>query len=126
MLGYRLVNGELKLVPEEDEIVRRIYEMYLSGLGMSKIASELTSQGVCTRFGNHWSRNAIRGILKNEKYTGDMILQKTYNVDFRTKAKKINKGERKQYYVENSHDPIISKETFDAVRKEEKRRQKKV
>ena len=125
MLGYRLVDGELKLVPEEAEIVRRIFEMYLSGMGMSKIASELTREGICTRFGSHWPRNAIRGILRNEKYTGNMILQKTYNVDFRTKAKKINKGERRQYYVENSHDAIISKEIFEEVRREEKRRQKK-
>ena len=82
MLGYRLVDGELKLVPEEAEIVRRIFEMYLSGMGMSKIASELTREGIFTRFGSHWPRNAIRGILRNEKYTGNMILQKTYNVDF--------------------------------------------
>ena len=125
MLGYRLVEGELRIVPEEAEIVRKIFKMYLSGMGMSKIASELTREGVHTRFGNHWPRNTIRGILKNEKYTGDMILQKTYNVDFRTKAKKVNKGERRQYYVENSHDEIISKEVFEAVRQEEERRRKK-
>ena len=125
MLGYRLVEGELRIVPEEAEIVRKIFKMYLSGLGMSKIASELTREGVHARLGNHWPKNTIRGILKNEKYTGDMILQKTYNVDFRTKAKKVNKGERRQYYVENSHDEIISKEVFEAVQQEEERRRKK-
>lgn len=123
MLGYRLVDRELKVVPDEANTVRRIFNMYLSGMGLSKIASILTREQVPTKNGGEkWSKYSVGIILQNEKYTGNMILQKTYNDDFRTKNKVINHGERRRYFVENSHDAIIDNELFEAAQEERERR----
>ena len=122
MLGYRLENCRLVVVPEEAEIVRQIYEDYLSGMGHSAIAKKLKLQGVSPASGNTWSRTSIRAILMNEKYTGSMILQKTYRKDFRTKKTLNNHGEKRKYFVEHSHEAIIDQETFDLVQAEMVRR----
>lgn len=118
MLGYRLVDGKLVVVPEEAEIVRQIFSDYLSGMGRCGIAKKLILQGVTPANGNTWSDTSIHYILTNEKYTGNMILQKTYRPDFRTKVDKINRGEVRKYFVENSHEAIIDQETFDKVQAE--------
>lgn len=118
MLGYRLENCQLVVVPEEAEIVRQIYEDYLSGMGHSAIAKKLKLQGVSPASGNTWSRTSIRAILMNEKYTGSMILQKTYRKDFRTKKTLNNHGEKRKYFVEHSHEAIIDQKTFDLVQAE--------
>ncbi len=115
MLGYRLVNGQLVVVPKEAEIVRQIFADYLSGMGHASIAKKLKLQGVTPESGNTWGVTAIRHILTNEKYTGNMILQKTYRKDFRTKVNTKNHGNVRQYYVENSHEAIIDSDTFDKV-----------
>ena len=122
MLGYRLIEGKLRIVPEEAEVVRRIFDMYLSGMGFCKIASILTSEGAKSRYGGRWSKYGIRTILQNEKYIGNMMLQKTYIEDFRTKKAVKNHGERRRYFVENSHEAIISEAVFNAVEQEMKRR----
>lgn len=118
MLGYRYSHGDIVIVPEEAAIVRQIYSDYLSGLGQHAIAKKLIMQGVQPENGNVWSRTSIRKILSNEKYTGNLTLQKTYCTDFRTKKSQKNRGERPIYYVENSHEAIIEPEVFEAVQKE--------
>ena len=118
MLGYRLDNGKLVVIPEEAEIVRQIFMDYLSGMGLYRIAKNLILQKVQPDNGNAWSGTSIRRILTNEKYTGNLLLQKTFVPDFRTKVSKINHGEVRKYYVENSHEAIIDQETFDAVQAE--------
>ena len=118
MLGYRLDNGKLVVIPEEAEIVRQIFMDYLSGMGLYRIAKKLILQKVQPDNGNAWSGTSIRRILTNEKYTGNLLLQKTFVPDFRTKVSKINHGEVRKYYVENSHEAIIDQETFDAVQAE--------
>lgn len=118
MLGYRLVNGKLVIVPEEAAIVRQIFADYLSGMGRGAIAKKLILEGVKPENGNTWSPTSISKILKNEKYVGNLLLQKTYVTDFRTKKRKENHGEVCQYFVENDHEPIIDQETFDLVQKE--------
>lgn len=118
MLGYRLVNSQLVVVPEEAEIVRRIYADYLSGMGRCAIAKRLILDGIKPESGNKWTDISIHKILTNEKYAGNMILQKTYRPDFRTKKGKVNRGEVRKYYVENSHEPIIDLETFNRVQAE--------
>ena len=118
MLGYRLVDGKLVVVPEEAKIVRQIFADYLSGMGRYSIAKKLILQGATPASGNVWSGTSIHSILTNEKYTGNMILQKTYRRDFRTKTKVQNRGERPKYYVANSHEAIIDQETFDKVQAE--------
>ena len=71
-----------------------------------------------------WSATSVSGILKNEKYKGDALLQKTYTVDYLTKTIAKNRGEVAQYYVENSHQGIVSRDVFDMVQDEIKRRRK--
>ena len=122
MLGYRLVDGKMVIVPEEAEIVRRIYSDYLSGMGTCAIAKRLIADGIIVAHGNKWAEQSIRKILKNEKYTGSMILQKTYRPDFRTKQSVINAGKVRKYFVENSHEAIIDQETYDSVQLEMKLR----
>ena len=91
-------------------------------MGRCAIAKKLKQQKIQIPNGNTWSDTAIEKILRNEKYTGNMLLQKTYRPDFRTKKGKKNRGEVRQYYVENSHEAIIDAETFEKVQEEIRRR----
>lgn len=122
MLGYTLKDGKVVIVPEEAEIVRQIYADYLSGMGKNAIANKLARSGVISRYAKRWVASGIDKILRNEAYIGNMLLQKTYRTDFRTKKTKNNHGEIRQYYVENSHEPIIDKATFEAARQERAKR----
>ena len=122
MLGYRLVNGVFTLVPEEAEIVRRIFDLYLSGLGTQKICKILNEDGVPTRLDCEWHPGAIRTILENEKYAGDLLLQKTFRLDHLSKKQMDNTGQLPQFYVEDDHEAIISREDFSAAQAELARR----
>lgn len=122
MLGYRLKNGVLCVVPEEAEIVRMIFANFLSGMGRNAIMKKLNRMGIASMDGKMWGENAISRILRNEKYTGNMLLQKTYQLDHISKKKMFNHGKLPMFYVENSHEAIIDKETFDRVQTELKRR----
>ena len=122
MLGYRLVDGILEIVPEEAEVVKRVFADYLNGMGRIAIAKKLKEDGMRTRTGGSWFESSIERILKNEKYTGDMLLQKTFNSNHIEKKKRINQGELPMYHVKNSHEPIIDRDTFECVQEEIKRR----
>lgn len=122
MLGYRLVDGTLQIVPEEAEIVKMIFADFLSGMGRNAIMKKLNRMGITAPHGGQWGENVIYKVLRNEKYTGNMLLQKTYSLDHISKKTVVNRGERPMYYVENSHDPIIDKKTFSLVQQELKRR----
>lgn len=122
MLGYRLVDGTLQIVPEEAEIVKMIFADFLSGMGKNAIMKKLNRLNIPTMNGGPWGESVIYDILHNEKYTGNMLLQKTYRPDHICKRSVINHGELPQYYVENSHQPIIDEETFALVQRELKRR----
>ena len=123
-LGYtKNENGDLVIVPEEAEIVRRIYKEFLAGKSTRKIAKGLTEDGLINGAGNaKWHESNIITILKNEKYKGDALLQKTYTVDFLNKKRAKNNGVIQRYYVEDSHPAIISKDDFAAVQAEFNRR----
>ena len=125
-LGYeKAADGSLVIVPEQAQTVKLIYKLFLDGLTMHTIASELTKRGHKTPVGkNVWSQSTVRSILTNEKYKGDALLQKSYTVDFLTKKTKTNDGEVPQYYVENNHPAIINPELFDLVQAEIQRRGK--
>ena len=127
MLGYRKgVDGQPEIVPEEAEIIRRIYRRYLAGCSLGQIKQELEQDNIPTaQKVERWSSAVIHNILTNEKYMGDALLQKTYITDCITKKVKKNMGERPMYYVENNHPAIISRETFDQVQKEMTRRSSK-
>lgn len=125
-LGYRMVDHQFLIDEEEEQIVLRIFSMYLSGMGNIAIAKKLNEEGVKNRLGEvKWSPSGIAKILKNEKYRGDIRLQKSYVVDYISKKSVKNCGERKSYYVADAHDPIISQEKFDAVQVEIARRAKR-
>lgn len=115
MLGYRLQNGMLYIVPEEAEIVKSIFSDYLSGLGTTAIMKKLNDAGIRTRSGAVWRENKIQKILRNEKYSGDMLLQKFYSQDHLSRKKQTNRGELPMYQVINSHEAIIDKEEFERV-----------
>ena len=126
-LGYRKgADGFPEVVPEEAAVVRRIYARFMKGLTPCAIARELTADGILTPSGKpNWQSSTVESILKNEKYKGAALLQKCFTVDFLTKKRKINEGEVPQYYVEHSHEPIISPEEFDKVQAEFERRKPK-
>lgn len=119
--GYRFVDGKFEVIPEEAEVIKMIFELYLSGLGYTKIARILIEKGIASRFGP-WSNTSVRDVLANEKYTGDMLLQKSFVEDFRTKKQRKNTGEMRRVYVRNCHEAIIDRETFDAAQAEMARR----
>ena len=123
-LGYtKDENKHLVVVPEEAEVVKRIYREYLEGASMLKIARGLEADGILNGAGKErWHTSNINQILRNEKYIGDALLQKTYTVDFLTKKRVKNNGLVPQYYVENSHEAIIPREIFMQVQEELVRR----
>ena len=123
-LGYRKgADGFPEIVPEQAEIVRRIYSLFIGGKTTGGIARLLTTEGVPTPAGKaNWQASTIESILTNEKYRGDARLQKNITVDFLTKKMKPNEGEVPQYYVEHSHPAIIKPQEWDLVQNEMARR----
>ena len=124
MIGYRKgEDGNPEIVPEEAEIIRTIYDSFLAGKTAREIVNSLIADGVQTKCGKQkWSVATVQNILKNEKYCGDAILQKTVTLDCISKKHKKNTGEAPMYYVHNNHEPIISRETFNKVQEELLRR----
>ncbi len=127
ILGYRKgKNGEPEIVPEEAEVVRKIFQMYLDGNSLDQIKAYLESNEIRTKQGKHiWSKQIIQGMLTNERYTGDMLLQKTYIENCISKKSKKNRGEMAKYLITNNHSAIISKELFKSVQAEMARRSSK-
>lgn len=116
MLGYkRNKDGVLEIVPEEAETVRMIFQDYLFGMGKLSICNKLNELHIPTRYGSQWTPEAVRRILRNEKYCGDLLLQKSFRENHLTKKKIENHGEYPQYYVEEAHEAIIDRNTFLAV-----------
>lgn len=124
MYGYRIKDGALHMIPEEAEIVKRIYRDYLSGMGIGKIAKNLNLEGVKSKTGGLWRDNVIGKILRNERYTGDLLLQKTYHPNHIDKKSVKNRGELPMYYVQDHHEAIIDRATFKKVQAEIARRKK--
>lgn len=123
-MGYtKDKDKRLVIVPEEAEIVKRIFREYLGGASLNKIGKGLQADGILTAAKKEiWRPETVRKILKNEKYIGDALLQKTYTVDFLSKKRVVNDGLVPQYYVENSHEAIVSREIFRQVQEELGRR----
>ena len=124
-LGYRKgADSQPEIVPEEAAIVERIYEMFLAGQPVKVIAQTLQAEKNEILGKNlSFSKNMIMNILRNEKYCGDCILQKTVTVDCISKTRKVNQGEAPMYIVENNHPAIISREVFNRAQEELIRRQ---
>ena len=124
MLGYDVRDGKLYINEEGAETVRLIYHKFLDeGKGTHIIAKELREANIKTStYMKDWSYTVILRILKNEKYCGDLIQQKTYTPDYLSHSKKYNKGEVECVTIRNHHEPIISREIFEATQRELERR----
>ena len=120
LVGYRKgEDGQPEVVEEEAEIVRSIFTMFIAGLTLREVRDKLIADGVQTKCGKQkWSVSTIQNILRNEKYCGDAILQKTVTIDCISKSVKKNTGEAPMYYVHNNHEPIISREDFNKAQEE--------
>lgn len=112
--GYRLRDGNLEIEESEAEIIRTIFNLYLSGQSAADIATEITKRGIPTRDGTpYWQYTTICYILQNERYAGNSLLQKYYTTDTLPVKKKRNQGCKDQYYISESHPPIIEQDIFD-------------
>ena len=125
MLGYlKDSDGNYVINETEAEIIRRVFREYISGASVTQIRRGLEADGIKTKHGcNNWRANAILGILKNEKYTGNALLGKTYKPDVLSKRRMKNTGQAPMYYVENTHPAIVSQEVFDMAQTEMRRRE---
>lgn len=123
-LGYRKgADGLPEIDPEQAEVVRKIYRLFMAGKSLGHIARQLEAEGIPTPGGKtKWQPRVLESILTNEKYKGSALLQKTYTVNFLTKTMKVNEGEVPQYYVERSHPAIIALSEWEAVQVEVARR----
>ena len=123
-LGYRKgEDGLPEIVPEEAEVVRMIYRSFMDGLSYYKIAQLLMKRSIpAPSGGEKWHRRTVESILTNEKYKGSALLQKKFTMDFLTKKQKVNEGEVPQYFIEDSHPPIIDPQEFELVQAEIARR----
>ena len=124
-MGYdKNEEGRLVINEKEAKLVRRIFKDFLEGINPEDIAKQLNEEGVPGVSGEpKWIRATIIGMLQQEKYMGDSILQKWYTSDFLTHSLKRNTGQVDQYYVKNSHPSIIDKDTWEAVQEEFERRE---
>ena len=121
--GYNIANGKLSVNPEEAEIVRTIFKLYIEGMGTHVLAKELKSKGVLTATGSrNWTNASLLRILKNEKYIGVLKQKKQITTDFLNHTRKRNEGEEEYIIFENNHEPIIDRATFDIIQYEIQRR----
>lgn len=124
VFGYFLKDGTLTVNPEEAKTVRLIYDLYLNkAMGSHLIANELANRGISSPYGlSRWQETTIIKLLKNEKYMGTLKQRKEITVNYLTHEKVKNNGIEDFIIIENHHEPIIDKETFEAVQKEIARR----
>ena len=124
LYGYRKGgDGQPEIIPEQAEIVRWLYERYLTGASLRMIKEELEHQGVkCSEDSPEWTISRIRSILQNEKYCGDVLMQKTFRQDFINRKAIKNTGQLPMYLIENHHEGIVSREKYDAIQAEMARR----
>lgn len=125
IFGYDLVDGQLEINTQEAATVRMIFADYLGGMGKNAIVKKLRDQGIPTKTNRNWQVNTIHTILRDEKYTGQLIMQKTFRSDHLNKIKKVNNGELLQYYIDENHPAIITTDIFEKVQQEIERREKK-
>lgn len=121
---YNPADKAIHLNEEEAEVVRLIFKRYVEGNGATLIKNELNNLGIKTKKGNEWTQSTVIGIIKNEKYKGDILLGKTFTVDPISKRRLDNLGEEDQFYIKNHHEPIVSEEMFDKAQEILKRRGK--
>ena len=124
LYGYEKdADGKFRVIPEQAEIVRELYKRYESGASLRNLKDWLEEKQIKTVLGtDDWSISVIKGILTNEKYCGDVLLQKTFCTDVISKKVVKNVGQMTQYYMPNHHEGIVSREQYNAVKAEMARR----
>lgn len=122
VFGYRWDEDQLVIEPSEAAIVKRIFQNFLDGKSRLETEKEFADEGITTSNGCRWVDSNIKVVLTNITYTGNLLLQKEFIEDPITKHRKKNRGELPQYFVENTHEPIIDMETFQYVQDEIARR----
>lgn len=121
--GFDLVDGKLIINENEAAVIRRIFDMYLQGVGKERIADILNEESVPKkRDTKRWNQRMVSYILVNERYMGDALLQKFYTTDTLPFKKRPNKGEKAKYYVEDAGPAIVSREVFEAAKALSKKR----
>jgi len=124
LLGYiRGENGKPEIVPEQAETIRFIFRRYLAGATLRAIKTQLEAEQVPYATGEvSWNISTLQSILQNEKYCGDVVMQKTFRKDCISKKTVVNTGQLPKYWTQNHHEAIVSREMFDAVQEEIARR----
>ena len=124
LYGYKKdADGKFCIIPEQAEVVREIYERYKDGASLRNLKDWLEENQIKTVLGtDDWSISVIKGILTNEKYCGDVLLQKTFCTDVISKKIVKNVGQMAQYYMPDHHEAIVSREQYNAVKAEMARR----
>ena len=123
---YDTETGKLILNEEEAETVRFIFKRYVEGVGAHTIARDLEAKGIKTKKGkDNWHDSAVAGIIRNEKYVGDVVMGKTYTVDPISKKRIVNFGEQDRYYIKDHHEPIISRELFNKAQEIREKRSRR-
>lgn len=125
-IGYDYDSETKSLYINEEgaDTVRYIFDRYVNGAGSFVIARELNEMGRKTIRGNDWTQSTVMGVIKNEKYKGDLLLGKSFTVDPISKRRLANVGEEDQYYIKGHHEPIISEEQFEKAQEIRNRRAK--
>ena len=126
-LGHRKgADGQPEIVPAQADAIQMMFQSYLNGDSLFKIKEALENKGILTATGKkEWTTQAILRILQNEKYMGDVLLQKTFTANFLEGKPRKNNGELPQYYIENNHPAIVTREVFHRVQEEIARRKSK-
>lgn len=123
LYGYQTgAAGEAEIVPEQAEVVRRIYDRLIAGDSLRMIRDALNADGIPAKEGKPWRESTIRGILANEKYCGDVLMQKTFKTDVMSGKIQKNTGQLPMYLIHNNHPGIVTRETFQKVQAEMARR----
>lgn len=116
-------DGQPKIIESEAAVIRRINDEFLSGRSLPMIKDGLEADRILTpKGGNVWAVSAIRNLLKNEKYCGDVLMQKTFKTDPISGKTKRNTGQLPMYLIQDHHPAIISRDTYNAVQAEFARR----
>ena len=113
--GYDYADGRLQINPEKAKIVKRIFSWYADGIGVEEISGRLNKSGIPAPLGSKWRTTRISEILANEKYVGDTLLQKSFMTDTLPFRQTANRGEKPQYYISATHNPIIERGLFEEV-----------
>lgn len=125
LYGYKIKDNVFTIIEDEAMVVRKIYDYYMSGETFRSIKKLLEKEGIPSPLGkSSWAVPTIRSILTNEKYKGELLLQKTYKADILCERKR-NDGAKPQYLVKNNHLPIIAQEVFNAVQVEIRKREER-